>query len=1256
LAEAYVGKPLLKENTDFQQPTVESMLEYNKLFDSGAFLYLGQTTRVTWSKPGKGYDVDFRQFLDTYQMPFPHGYLHGWSNPKAELRSVMKYAKPQIVPPNQRAWLQAVRFMYYQYYPIMCGSSELTSVQAWDEMKNHHSSAGYYWSELYQDKAEFMSVDGFLQSEVYYQGLEDGTSWVPVWTDSVKEENRPFEKILALGQRTFCASPTEHTHALVRLCGDMNAKFYNQGRKCQRGWFSAVGMCKFYRGWHDLANRISRGGKFTKGLCLDAKEWDSSMNELLLTTILEMRQLCLQDEASRARLATLYREIIWSTMVLTNGMLVQKTTGNPSGSGNTVVDNTIGLYLVRAYAFCCAYEEQFGVGQMPTYEHYHENVEAALYGDDDTAMYSDGVASWLRPERLAKFSQDLGFRMTTETGDWSYHPLGELSFLSQKFHMSEYGVWVPQADPQKVLCSQLYGTDTQDVRWSLMRATALLIEGFWAPEVRLRLRQYIEWILQFRRKELSPSYDIEGNEVPFEGDVTIKSVMANVRPDRDILGLYLGNPEGSCVSCKTEHAHERRQCRVVKAKPVSDIRFKRLCVSRLLTILLIFCCLCFAMPKPGKVVKKAERKVLNVLKRGHLVGGGKPKKMGGHGAYSIGDIARAVATPFTHSSEGAGAVNKGARTLGAALGSATGIPGAGTALGNAASWFAKLIGFGEYGEAKAAASGMNQNSLLGIIDKSSGFNTNATASFSGPHGAAVRLRHREYIQDVVSTTAFTNTSYFINPGNPAVFPWLSQMARMYEKFKLHGCCFEYVPLSGTAQASTLGVGSVSGATDYDTYDVAFPNKRVMQQQQFSKSLTPYEHAIFPVECAYAENQFNVFTIAPGATTTASLTSLGDFQKFGPGIFQLATAGQPANSVVIGELWITYDIEMLWPTGETSTNSTIFTQHVTGTVSTGGVATVTNFTSSTGATFGNPATWGGGYFVPNPGNSSGANVTLIPNNTLLCPGNYLAIATTFSAAGNVAVTSTNNAANVGNSTAINRFNGNTVATSLLGWATGGTQTGGSEYVCQAFFTTPDTTSGILLPVAYGASSTWTWDIWILGLGGNVTSNPITLEREMVTVEDRLRRVEHLAEERERRQEAMLKALFSKDESNAEVDETLRSMVGDVVQTAMSEAQPNYISERPDEDLLGDEQVLYLKFLEARQKRRRDRKLFATVEEPPSRDGVMVSPSSSSSSSSVAVPVRRDRVPVELEIESLEQEVPRSIKDDRSLISRFLKNSI
>lgn len=175
----------------------------------------------------------------------------------------------------------------------------------------------------------------------------------------------------------------------------------------------------------------------------------------------------------------------------------------------------------------------------------------------------------------------------------------------------------------------------------------------------------------------------------------------------------------------------------------------------------------------------------------------------------------------------------------------------------------------------------------------------------------VIVRHREFIGNIVSSTNFSVQSYLIQPGLADTFPWLSQMANSFEQYKLRGMLFEFVSTSSDALLSTAtstALGSVIMMTDYDVADPLPTSKRQMLNAEFSCSVKPSVNGIHPIECKKSVSAQDIlYTRGAIAAPPGFDLRLYDFARF-----HIATEGMQAAGGTLGELWVTYEIELLKP--------------------------------------------------------------------------------------------------------------------------------------------------------------------------------------------------------------------------------------------------------------------------------------------------------------------------------------------------------
>jgi len=188
---------------------------------------------------------------------------------------------------------------------------------------------------------------------------------------------------------------------------------------------------------------------------------------------------------------------------------------------------------------------------------------------------------------------------------------------------------------------------------------------------------------------------------------------------------------------------------------------------------------------------------------------------------------------------------------------------------------------------------------------------NATSQVPIMHSSneAVRIRHREYISDVsMNGAAFTLTNIAVNPGLASSFPYLSAVAQNFQEYSFKGLVFEYKTTSATALASgsNTAMGSVMLAAQYRADASSFTNKTQLLNEMWSVDTVPSASVILPVECSPVETILPRQYVRTGAVT-------GDIKLFDLCSLSVATSGgQSGQTNVVGELWVSYDVELSKP--------------------------------------------------------------------------------------------------------------------------------------------------------------------------------------------------------------------------------------------------------------------------------------------------------------------------------------------------------
>ncbi len=515
----------VKKAVDSMGQPLGSTPIYKKYFDvdTNEGIYVGRLDHKTYAKSKDKQDKFFTQFQKETLVEFKEEYLFANYNFEAGYKSASKYCKKQPVldfPAFHCAWEWMCKHFTH------CMGSEVCSWEDACQMANKTSSAGYPWSKKFPTKGSFLN-QGMEVLEKRWEELQGMGQPSPVlWKSSVKTELRSVEKLKTVppSLRTFTASSVEHTIPLARFCLDFNERFYSNSNQT----WSFVGSTPYLRGFDRIMKRLE---KHPNGFCLDESSYDCSIFRMAFEGVVAFRWNCLKKEhrtpANKRRLIHLYNDIVFSYMVLDSGEIYQKTTGNPSGSANTIVDNTLVLFCLLAYAFIKLAPS--GV----SYEFFIENVEAALNGDDNTFTVSNLVVPWFNAKAVSEVWGSIGVTTRSETGSWEPVEPQKLEFLSSTF-IKHKGCYLPCPDYHKVMCSLKYGADIHDPRYSLMRAYALRLPSWPNKQCRLVLEKYIVWLRDHFKDELCGVLSIEGQKM------TMNDINSIFKTDSDIEGLYLG--------------------------------------------------------------------------------------------------------------------------------------------------------------------------------------------------------------------------------------------------------------------------------------------------------------------------------------------------------------------------------------------------------------------------------------------------------------------------------------------------------------------------------------------------------------------------------------------------------------------------------------------------------------------------------------------------------------------------------------------
>jgi hypothetical protein len=827
--------------------------------------YCGRVERFVPYKDKRMTDAFVKEWLSADNVKFEEKYRMCNPVSKHMTSSIAKYNRPQPALVDN-FWRLAGDWTERHFSPF-CSDTVVVPLQKAVGEADRQTSAGYPWSRWFKNKGEFLDSEAFTKvMPRFWETLATDDPFVSFWTASLKRELRPIAKLEKI--RTFTASAAEASIACNRLCLDFNERFYASNNKT----WSFVGCSKYNLGFHRLYHRLNA---HPNAYALDESAFDSSLFRAAMYGQRDLRwrmmSSCHKDPETRSRLWNIYDQIVNSIIVLDNGEVYQKNTGNPSGSANTIVDNTMILFRLFAYAWIVITHENPHLVSYRSYGAFMNNVEAALNGDDNTYTCSEEANKFFHAAAVAREWSKIG--VVTTTDSWIARKLKDVDFLSHNFIEID-GIMLPKPEREKVLASALYANEVADVRFTLLRLFALRIESWPCVETRGELRRAIAYIRKMYANELKGV--IPGTQLQW------KDIEAVNMTDQELWRLY-AYPRLEPGRTKTFEAL------LSKNPHFDDLRsiVSGVCQSAPVSLGINTCGCCYCLLSSD--VKSDDW--------GHC---------GCDSEIRIG-VPMDYVSPKVSKWRGKGLGSKGFTFI---------LPGDERKVATAVEMPSKQKGGGKpknpskkqsksRGPGKGARGGINSGRQIAAPVAYGSVSQNRQSRVT-------RITHRESLGPVTSTgTGFTVLFNLpVQPALPASFPWLSAIASQYETYaprktkskrgmKAHCIRYCYEPRCSTGTA-----GTVVQATNYDAAEAAFTSLTQAENYRGATVCQPWVRACHELEVDSMRDYNRHYTRA-GAAVSGT-----DIKTYDVGNYQLIVSGVAAGQ--IGELYVEYDIDFFDP--------------------------------------------------------------------------------------------------------------------------------------------------------------------------------------------------------------------------------------------------------------------------------------------------------------------------------------------------------
>jgi len=179
--------------------------------------------------------------------------------------------------------------------------------------------------------------------------------------------------------------------------------------------------------------------------------------------------------------------------------------------------------------------------------------------------------------------------------------------------------------------------------------------------------------------------------------------------------------------------------------------------------------------------------------------------------------------------------------------------------------------------------------------------TTGQARISRTSADSCRIVHRELIASVTGSVAFTVAQSFpLNPGMPVTFPWLSNEAAGWERYRFNKLRFCYYTRTGSNVP-----GSVMLSPDYDPADPAPIGEQIASSYQDAQEDAPWKDIHCELMARELMGDMKEKTIRNGA-----LAANQDIKTYDAGNLHLCTVD--GTAVSWGKLWVEYDVTLYTP--------------------------------------------------------------------------------------------------------------------------------------------------------------------------------------------------------------------------------------------------------------------------------------------------------------------------------------------------------
>jgi hypothetical protein len=292
---------------------------------------------------------------------------------------------------------------------------------------------GYKGKEFYMGKGSEMDYEGncvslFEECNLLEAKIISGVRPTFIFTDCLKDERRPIEKVKQVKTRAFSGAPLRYL-LLIRKWFGAFMVWYTSNRIVNN---SGVGINPNSLDWHLLATKLLEKCKGKDGIGAgDYSKYDGSEKGTIHWAILDVINKWYNDGEQNANI----RKVLWFEVVnsrhIRNEVVYDWNSSLPSGHPLTTIINN--LYNAFAFRYCWIMLNDDDTSSLFEFD---DHVYCCFFGDDNLFSVSPEYQSLFTEKFLEDSMKSLGLTYTAEDKGVisdSLRPLEKVSFLKRSF-------------------------------------------------------------------------------------------------------------------------------------------------------------------------------------------------------------------------------------------------------------------------------------------------------------------------------------------------------------------------------------------------------------------------------------------------------------------------------------------------------------------------------------------------------------------------------------------------------------------------------------------------------------------------------------------------------------------------------------------------------------------------------------------------------------------------------------------------------